>query len=80
MLAIKAEICGLLCIDILLIFFQILVLREHWVLTESRIPLKAELGGGGGGGENCCTFHYFSQTDSIKPSLLFSYIVGSLYF
>ena len=27
-----------------LIFFHILVLREYWVLTESRIPLKPVLG------------------------------------
>ena len=32
------------------------------------------------GRDNCCTFHYFLWTDSIKLSLLFSYIVGSLYF
>ena len=41
-----------LFIDIVLIFCNILVLREYWVLTESRIPLKPVLGG-----ENCCTFH-----------------------
>ena len=28
-----------------LIFFHILVLQEYWVLTESRIPLKAVLRG-----------------------------------
>ena len=38
-----------LCIDILLIFFHILVLH----LNESRIPLKPELRGR----ENCCNFH-----------------------
>ena len=32
------------CIDIVLIFFHILVLLEYWVLTESRIPLKPVLG------------------------------------
>ena len=37
-----------------------------WVLTEIRIPLKLVLGR-----ENCCTFHKFSSTDSIKPSMLF---------
>ena len=31
-------------IDIVLIFFHILVLQEYWVLTESRIPLKPVLG------------------------------------
>ena len=35
------------CIDIVLIFFHILVLREHWNLLESRIPLKSVLGGMG---------------------------------
>ena len=29
------------CVDI---FFQILVLQEYWILTESRILLKAVLG------------------------------------
>ena len=52
--------------------FHILVLQEYWVLTECRIPLKPVLEN-----ENCCTF---SWTDSIKPSLLSSWIVGSLYF
>ena len=33
------------CIHIVLIFFHILVLLEHRVLTESRIPLKPVLGG-----------------------------------
>ena len=28
------------CIDILLIFFHILILQEYWVLMESRIPFK----------------------------------------
>ena len=32
-------------IDIVLIFFHILVLQEYWVLTESRIPRKPVLGG-----------------------------------
>ena len=31
--------------NIVLIFFHILVLREYWVLTESRIPLKPVLWG-----------------------------------
>ena len=35
---------------------------------------------GASGHENCYTFHLFSSTDSIKPSLLFSNIVGYLYF
>ena len=30
---------------VLLIFFHILFLREYWILTESRIPLKPVLGG-----------------------------------
>ena len=30
-------------IDIVLIFFHVLVLQEYWVLTESRIPLKLVL-------------------------------------
>ena len=29
----------------MLLFFHILVLREYWVLTESRIPFKPVLGG-----------------------------------
>ena len=41
-----------LCIDIVLIFFHILVLQECWVLMESRIPLVSAIGR-----ENCCTFH-----------------------
>ena len=32
-----------LCIDILVLFFQIRVLGEYWVLKESRIPLKLVL-------------------------------------
>ena len=32
------------------------------------------------GRETFCTFYYFSLIDTIKPSLLFSNIVGSLYF
>ena len=32
-------------INIVLIFFHVLVLQEYWVLTESRIPLKLVLGG-----------------------------------
>ena len=32
------------CVTVL-IFFHILALREYWVLTESRIPLKSVLGG-----------------------------------
>ena len=32
------------------------------------------------GREWCCSFLYLSWTDSIKPSLLFSSFVGSLYF
>ena len=32
-----------LCIDIVLIYFHILVLQKFWVLTESRIPLKSVL-------------------------------------
>ena len=30
--------------DIVLIFFHILILHEYWVLTEIRIPLKLMLG------------------------------------
>ena len=30
--------------------------------------------------ENCCTFHLFSSTESIKQILLFSYSVSSLVF
>ena len=43
--------CGILLslnflyIDIVLIFFHILVLQEYGVLTESRIPLKPVLEG-----------------------------------
>ena len=59
------------------ISFHILVRQEYWVLGESRIPLKPVLGRRR---ENCCTFHKFSWTDSIKPSHLLSYIEGSLYF
>ena len=33
------------CIDIVFIFFHILVLQEEWVLTEIRIPLQPVLGG-----------------------------------
>ena len=32
-------------IDIVLIFFHILVLQKYWVLAESRIRLKPVLGG-----------------------------------
>ena len=32
-------------VDIVLIFFHILVLQEYWVLAESRIPLKPVVGG-----------------------------------
>ena len=59
------------CIDIVLILFHILVLQEYWVLTESRIPLKLVLGD-----VRIVTLFI----DSIKPSLLFSDSVGSLYF
>ena len=31
--------------DIVLIFFHILVFQEYWILTESRITLKPVLGG-----------------------------------
>ena len=44
-----------------------------YLLEQYCIPLKPLLGC-----ENCSTYHYFSWTDSIKPSLLFSYIWGSL--
>ena len=48
--------------------FHILVLREYWVLAESRKSLKLVLGA-------------LELLHSIKPSsLLFSNIVGSLYF
>ena len=40
----RVELVKLL-IDIVSIFFKILVLQEYWVLTESRIPLKLVLGG-----------------------------------
>ena len=33
------------CIDIVLIFFHILVIKNKLVLAESRIPLKPVLGG-----------------------------------
>ena len=33
------------CIDIVLLFFHILVLQEYLVLKESRIPVKPVLGG-----------------------------------
>ena len=39
------QISRTLCIDIVLIFFHILVLQEYCVLTESRIPFKPVLGG-----------------------------------
>ena len=57
----------------LIFFFHFLVLQEYWVLTESRIPLKQVLRG-------VRIFALSKRTGSIKPSLLFSYIVGYLYF
>ena len=56
------------------IFFHILVLKEYWVLTESRILLKPVLGG-----VRIVALSISSHADSIKLSLLFSYIVGSLF-
>ena len=41
-------LCGVSCIDIVLIFFHILVLLEYWVLAESRIARDRE---------NCCALH-----------------------
>ena len=61
-------------IDIVMILFHILVLDEYWILKESRIPLKPVLGG-----VRIVALSITSH-DSIKPGLLFSYIVGSLYF
>ena len=39
--------------------------------VENWIPLKPVLGGR----ERCCTFHNLSWTDSIKPSLQFSFFL-----
>ena len=63
------------CIDIVLLFFHILVLREYWVLTESRKPLKHVLWARE-------LSHFLLVLINIlkKPSLPFSNIVGSLYF
>ena len=55
--------------------YHILVLQEYWVLTDSRIPLNPVLGAW-----ELLHFPLFLISDSIKPSLLFSNIVGSLYF
>ena len=46
------------------ISLHILLVQKYWVLTESRIPRKPVLG---------------SMNILKKPSLLFSYIVGSLF-
>ena len=62
--------------DIVLIFFHILVLQEYWVLTESRIPLKPVLGGVRIVALSICSHEQIQK----KKSQLFSYIVGSLYF
>ena len=57
--------------DIVLIFYHILVLREFRVLTENRILLKPVLGG-----VRIVALSIISH----ESNLLFSYIVGSLYF
>ena len=56
--------------------FHILVLLKYWVLMESRIPLKPMLGGV----RNVALFISSHEQIQLKPSLLFSNIVGSLYF
>ena len=47
------------------------LLYFFWSLSiENWIPLKPVLGGH----ERCCTFHYLSWTDLIKPSIQFSFL------
>ena len=58
------------CIDIVLIFFHVLILQEYWALMESRMPLKLVLWD---------VRIVALSIGLIKPSLLFSNIVGSLY-
>ena len=43
---------------------------------EYRVPLKPVLGvgGWGGGGRSVAPLHFCTRTDSIKPSLLFSFL------
>ena len=53
------------------IYFHILVLQQYWYSDRKQHAAYA----GARGRENCCTFHYFSLTDSIKTSLLFSYLL-----
>ena len=70
-------LCGVgktvsLCIDIVLIFCHILVLREYWVLTKSRIPLKPGL--------RIAVLLLVLMNRLIKTESVVSYIVGSLYF
>ena len=48
----------------MVLIFYMLVFQEYWVLTESRIPPKPVQGG----------------MRIVAQSLLFSYILGSLFF
>ena len=58
--------------------FHILVLREYWVLMESRISLKPVLGGVR---IVALSISSHEQTEYNRVTLLFSYnSVGSLYF
>ena len=54
-----------------------LILREYWVLKESKIPLKPVLGGVI---IAAISISSHDQMDSIQLSLLFFKIVSSLYF
>ena len=40
----------------------------------STTPIFSVLKVGARGRERCCTFHYLSRTDSIKPNLQFSFV------
>ena len=57
-------------LNIVLIFFHILIIPEHWVLPKSRIPAQLVLGG---------VRIVALSISSHKQALLFSYIDDSLY-
>ena len=59
-----------------IVFF---LLREYWVLTECRIPLKPVVGGGVCGALEWLQFPFVLMNRLNEPCLLFSIFLGSLF-
>ena len=59
----------------MLVFFHMLVLQEYWLLTEIRIPLKLVVKY-----LRIVALFISSHEQTKKTSMLFSNIIGSLFF